>query len=85
MSNNVLFWKIMKLFNLNKFFRKNIKTLRFVGKFYIRRHWSVVSVFEAVRLEGFNDKTNKVIVRKVINKTQTAEAEPEQLFLNAHR
>lgn len=85
MGTKIIFWKILRLLNLNKYFRRNIRTLTFIGKFYLRRHWSVVSVFEAVRLEGFNDKTNKVIVRKVINKTQTAEAEPEQLFLNAHR
>lgn len=85
MGSKILFWKILKILNLNIFFRSHLKTLRYVGKFYWRRNIFFQHWFEAVRLEGYNEETHKYIVRKVINKDQVIEVEPEKLFLNAYR
>lgn len=85
MGSDILFWRILRLLNMNKFFRSHLRTLKYVGRFFIRRSIFMEHWHEAVTLEGYNEETHKYIVRKVINKDQVIEVEPEKLFLNAYR
>lgn len=53
---------------MNYYFRENIRTLKFVGTFFIRHHTTHLTWYEKVIYKGYNEKTDEYEVRKIINK-----------------
>lgn len=81
MVKAIVMWRILKLFNLNKLFRRQLRTMPYSGKFYVRKIVWLERFYYAVNFVRYIENTHKYVVMEVINH-QEMEVDESQIFLN---